>query len=77
MEGSDERLHHAPFTTHVELLPCKVATPGAKNVALVVVTTLDRVAQPLGAALRGRETSRAGRPDRAARLHERRSSDCQ
>jgi phenylacetate-CoA ligase len=47
MEGSDERLHHAPFTTHVELLPCKVATPGAKNVALVVVTTLDRVAQPL------------------------------
>jgi phenylacetate-CoA ligase len=47
MEGADERLHHAPFTTHVELLPCKVATPGAKNVALVVVTTLDRVAQPL------------------------------
>jgi phenylacetate-coenzyme A ligase PaaK-like adenylate-forming protein len=47
MEGMDERLHHAPFTTHVELLPCKVATPGAKNVALVVVTTLDRVAQPL------------------------------
>jgi phenylacetate-CoA ligase len=47
MEGTDLRLHHAPFTTHVELLPCKVATPGAKNVALVVVTTLDRVAQPL------------------------------
>ena len=47
MEGSDERLHHAPFTTHVELLPCKVPTPGAKNVALVVVTTLDRIAQPL------------------------------
>jgi phenylacetate-coenzyme A ligase PaaK-like adenylate-forming protein len=47
MEGMDERLHHAPFTTHVELLPCKVATPGSKNVALVVVTTLDRVAQPL------------------------------
>jgi phenylacetate-coenzyme A ligase PaaK-like adenylate-forming protein len=47
MEGADARLHHAPFTTHVELLPCKVATPGAKNVALVVVTTLDRVAQPL------------------------------
>jgi phenylacetate-CoA ligase len=47
MEGMDERLHHAPFTTHIELLPCKVATPGAKNVALVVVTTLDRVAQPL------------------------------
>jgi phenylacetate-coenzyme A ligase PaaK-like adenylate-forming protein len=47
MEGLDERLHHAPFTTHIELLPCKVATPGAKNVALVVVTTLDRVSQPL------------------------------
>jgi phenylacetate-CoA ligase len=47
MEGDDGRLHHAPFTTHVELLPAKVATPGAKNVALVVVTTLDRVAQPL------------------------------
>ena len=47
MEGGDERLHHAPYTTHVELLPAKVPTPGAKNVALVVVTTLDRVAQPL------------------------------
>ena len=47
MEGLDERLHHAPFTTHVELLPVKVPTPGAKDVALVVVTTLDRVAQPL------------------------------
>jgi phenylacetate-CoA ligase len=47
MEGEDGLLHHAPFTTHVELLPCKVATPGAKDVALVVVTTLDRVAQPL------------------------------
>ena len=47
MEGDDGRLHHSPFTTHVELLPAKVPTPGAKNVALVVVTTLDRVAQPL------------------------------
>lgn len=47
MEGGDGRLHHAPFTNHVELLPCTVPTPGAKNVALVVVTTLDRVAQPL------------------------------
>jgi phenylacetate-CoA ligase len=47
MEGTDGRLHHAPFTTHVELLPAKVPTPGAKDVALVVVTTLDRVAQPL------------------------------
>jgi phenylacetate-CoA ligase len=47
MEGEDGRLHHAPFTTHVELLPAKVPTPGAKDVALVVVTTLDRKAQPL------------------------------
>ena len=47
MEGDDGRLHHAPFTTHVELLPAKVATPGAKDVALVVVTTLDRAVQPL------------------------------
>jgi hypothetical protein len=29
------------------MLPIKVATPGAKNVALVVVTTLDRIVQPL------------------------------
>ena len=47
MEGEDGRLHHAPFTTHVELLPARVATPGARDVALVVVTTLDRIAQPL------------------------------
>jgi phenylacetate-CoA ligase len=47
MEGDDGRLHHCPFTTHVELLPAKVETPGAKDVALVVVTTIDRVAQPL------------------------------
>jgi len=47
MEGEDGRLHHAPFTTHVELLPARVETPGARDVALVVVTTLDRVAQPL------------------------------
>jgi phenylacetate-CoA ligase len=47
MEGDDARLHHAPFTTHVELLPARVATPGAKDVALVVVTSLDRVAMPL------------------------------
>jgi phenylacetate-CoA ligase len=46
MEGDDGRLHHAPFTTHVELLPAKVATPGAKDVAMVVVTTVDRVVQP-------------------------------
>jgi len=47
MEGEDHRLHHCPLTTHVELLPIKVATPGAKNVALAVVTTLDRVVMPL------------------------------
>ncbi len=47
VEGEDKKLHHAPFTTHVELLRAKVATPGAENVALVVVTTLDRDVQPL------------------------------
>jgi phenylacetate-CoA ligase len=47
MEGMDGLLHHAPLTTHVELLPAKVATPGAHDVALVVVTTVDRIAQPL------------------------------
>ena len=47
MEGDDGRLHHAPFTTHVELLPARVVTPGARDVALVVVTSLDRVAMPL------------------------------
>jgi len=47
MEGDDGLLHHCPTTTHVELLPLRVATPGAVDVALVVVTTLDREAQPL------------------------------
>jgi phenylacetate-CoA ligase len=47
MEGDDGFLHHSPVTTHVELLRAKVATPGASDVALVVVSTLDRVAQPL------------------------------
>jgi phenylacetate-coenzyme A ligase PaaK-like adenylate-forming protein len=47
MEGDDGLLHHAPFTTHVELLPARVPTPGASDVAMVVVTTLDRVAMPL------------------------------
>jgi phenylacetate-CoA ligase len=47
MEGEDGRLHHAPFTTHVELLKAKVPTPGATDVAMVVVTSMDRVAQPL------------------------------
>jgi phenylacetate-CoA ligase len=47
MEGEDGRLHHCPFTTHVELFPALVPTPGARDVALAVVTTLDRVAMPL------------------------------
>jgi hypothetical protein len=47
VEGEDSLLHHAPFGTHVELLRAKVATPGATDVALVVVTTLDREVQPL------------------------------
>lgn len=47
MQGEDGLLHHCPETTHVELLPLKVATPGAKDVALVVVTTMDRNVQPL------------------------------
>jgi phenylacetate-CoA ligase len=47
MEGGDGRLHHCPFTTHVELFPARVPTPGACDVALAVVTTLDRVAMPL------------------------------
>lgn len=47
MEGGDGRLHHCPFTAHVELLRARVPTPGAENVALVAVTSIDRVAQPL------------------------------
>ncbi len=47
MEGEDGLLHHSPLTTHVELLRAKVPTPGAEDVALVVVTSLDRLAQPL------------------------------
>lgn len=46
VQGDDGRLHHAPFSTHVELLRAKVPTPGAENVALVVVTTLERDVQP-------------------------------
>jgi phenylacetate-CoA ligase len=48
MEGENGgTLHHCPRTTHVELLPVRMATPGAKDVALVVVTTMDRIVQPL------------------------------
>lgn len=47
VEAEDGLLHHAPLTTHVELLRAKVPTPGAEDVALVVVTTLDREVQPL------------------------------
>jgi len=47
MEGEDTLLHHCPFTTHVELLRARVPTPGAEDVALAVVTTIDRIAMPL------------------------------
>jgi len=47
MQGVDPLLHHCPITTHVELLPVKARTPGAEDVALVVVTTMDRTVQPL------------------------------
>lgn len=47
VEGDDRKLHHAPLGTHVELLPAKVATPGADRVAMIVVTTVDRPVQPL------------------------------
>lgn len=47
VEGGDDKMHHAPFATHVELLRAKVATPGASDLALVVVTTLEREVQPL------------------------------
>jgi phenylacetate-coenzyme A ligase PaaK-like adenylate-forming protein len=45
--GADGLMHHAPFTTYVEMLPAKVPTPGAEDVALLVVTTLEREVQPL------------------------------
>lgn len=47
VQGADGKLHHTPFATHLELLPAKVATPGAENVALVVVTSISREVQPL------------------------------
>lgn len=47
VQGDDGLLHHAPFASHVELIPAKRPTPGARNVAFVVVTTLDREVMPL------------------------------
>jgi phenylacetate-CoA ligase len=46
VQGEDRKLHHTPFS-HVELLRAKRETPGAKDVAMIVVTTLDREVQPL------------------------------
>lgn len=47
VEGADGLLHHSPHAAHVELLPARVPTPGAEDVALVVVTTVGREVQPL------------------------------
>ena len=47
VQGADGKMHHAPFATHLELLKAKVPTPGAENVALVVVTSISREVQPL------------------------------
>lgn len=47
VEGDDGCMHHASLSTHVELLRAKVETPGVVDLALVVVTTLDREVQPL------------------------------
>jgi phenylacetate-CoA ligase len=47
VEGDDGLLHHPPRASHVELLPAKRPTPGASDVALVVVTTVGRDVQPL------------------------------
>jgi phenylacetate-CoA ligase len=60
VQAEDGKLHHAPFTTHVELLRAKVPTPGAEDVALVVVTTLDREVQPLVRYVLGDLASVAG-----------------
>ncbi|MDB4941739.1 MAG: hypothetical protein JWP97_1273 [Labilithrix sp.] len=64
VEAEDGNLHHAPFITHVELLRAKVPTPGAENVALVVVTTLDREVQPLVRYVLGDLVSIASGPSR-------------
>ncbi|MBX3233811.1 MAG: hypothetical protein KIT84_08910 [Labilithrix sp.] len=47
VQQDDGNMHHAGISTHVELLRARVETPGAEDVALVVVTTLDREVQPL------------------------------
>jgi phenylacetate-coenzyme A ligase PaaK-like adenylate-forming protein len=47
VQADDGNMHHAPFSTHVELLRAKVETPGSEDLALVVVTTLERDVQPL------------------------------
>jgi hypothetical protein len=47
VQSDDTMMHHAPFTTHVEFLRAKVPTPGAENVALLVVSTMEREIQPL------------------------------
>jgi phenylacetate-CoA ligase len=64
MEGEDGKLHHCPITSHVEYLFAKTPTPGASDVALVVVTTLDRDAQPLVRFVVGDlvQVDRAGEP---------------
>jgi len=64
VEGDDGKMHHAPLTTHVELVPARVATPGASDVALVVVTTLDREVQPLVRYVLGDLVQVAGGPSR-------------
>ena len=64
VEGDDGKMHHAPSATHVELLRAKVETPGAKDVALVVVTTLDREVQPLVRYVLGDLVSIADGPPR-------------
>jgi hypothetical protein len=47
VQSDDQMMHHAPFGTHIEFLKAKVPTPGAENVALLVVSTIEREVQPL------------------------------
>jgi hypothetical protein len=64
VEAEDRLMHHAPFGSHVELLPAKVPTPGAEALALVVVTTLERDAQPLVRYVLGDLAQVSGAPSR-------------